>query len=94
MANDWLGKKAMRVMRLPPNKFNVFSMKNQNELHATIKELQALAAGAALRASYLSERFGYGNGDRGHTNAVREANQVHRRVRRNLGYETTPKIDF
>jgi hypothetical protein len=58
------------------------------------RQFMGLAANAARIGTYLDMRGGNGNGDQGHEKAVKEQNQVGRKVRHVLGYQNTPDINF
>ena len=68
---------------------------SSEELHETVRELEAISLNAGQKARYFDERYGGGCGDQGHDSAVKALNRAGRMVwRRVFGYNAYSDISF
>jgi len=74
---------------------DLFEKLGGEDLRELIKDLEAVAERAAMMATYLEERHGYGCGDQGHASAVKACNRAARIVHcRALGYNAYKDLSF
>lgn len=81
IADRWLAR-SPGIGHLP-------ALGNRPRLDDTVRSLEAIAARAAMLATYLDNREGHGCGDQGHVDSLKAANRVNAKVRKALGYQTT-----
>ncbi len=59
---------------------------SMDERKGLMDNMERIAIVAAIQAGYLSNRYGYGCGDQGHRNGMRQAESNRKRIRRVFGY--------
>jgi hypothetical protein len=86
----------LKLLEQAPVEFDAFCSEpdNRARLQSLEQALEGITTGAARLAAYLGQRHGYGCGDQGHDQAVRESNKVVANVRRALGYTITHAVCF
>ena len=87
---------SLKVLSMPPVDLEGYCDHPDNYLGLPEmeRELIGIAVCAARAAAYIGHRTGGGNGDQGHPKAVKAFNKVFAKVRKALGFQTTPPINF
>lgn len=87
--------KESEIMAVAPCDFEKISENmTLEEKRVMSQRLESTAVRAAERAAYLKMRYGFGRGDQGHEDAVKNVNKARRAVRSAFGYNVTPDVSF